>query len=335
MFNPACTFVSYDDLATAIRRNLSRLPQDLDLIVGIPRSGMIPAYMIGLYQNLQISNIETFIANRTIEHGQTRKLKREHSKPLNAQHILLVDDSFYGGASLQAAYDRIIAAGYQGRITTCAAIITPLLSSKVDLSFIEAPLPRVFEWNVFHHDMLSNACMDFDGVLCVDPTDEENDDGKKYEAFLEKAKPLYLPSLEIGHIVSARLEKYRKETEAWLQTHGVKYKHLHLLNVATKAERQRTQAHHKHKIDVYNETQATLFIESSYEQALLIAKATGKPVLCTDQMQMIQGGGVHFKTMPLRAKQMKQNIAYYAYRFLIARIPPNLRKTIKRGLGRG
>ena len=59
--------------------------------------------------------------------------------------------------------------------------------------------------------------MDFDGVLCRDPTEEENDDGDKYRYFIANVEPIFKPSVEIGWIVTSRLEKYRDLTENWLK----------------------------------------------------------------------------------------------------------------------
>lgn len=63
--------------------------------------------------------------------------------------------------------------------------------------------------------------MDIDGVLCADPTPEENDDGEKYRHFLLNTPPLFIPKVTIGTLVTSRLEKYRPETEAWLQKNHV------------------------------------------------------------------------------------------------------------------
>lgn len=42
------SYKSYGDLIFDIKRNIVKIPSDIDLIVGVPRSGMVPAYMIGL-----------------------------------------------------------------------------------------------------------------------------------------------------------------------------------------------------------------------------------------------------------------------------------------------
>ena len=53
-----------------------------------------------------------------------------------------------------------------------------------------------------HHLWLASACVDIDGVLCIDPTAEENDDGPRYREFLSCAKPLYLPTVPVGALLA-------------------------------------------------------------------------------------------------------------------------------------
>jgi uncharacterized HAD superfamily protein/orotate phosphoribosyltransferase len=286
-------YVSFAQLSTAIRTQLHAIPCDVDLIVGIPRSGMVPAYQIGLFLNRLVCDIDSFIADGSIGHGHTRKLGIELESLRQARHVLLVDDSIATGGSMQKALARIQESGYTGKVSTCAAIVAPSHQSSVHISFITLPLPRLFEWNAFHHACVENACFDLDGVLCVDPTAHDNDDGPRYEKFLSNARPLFRPTLRIGHIVSARLEKYRGLTEDWLGANNISYGKLHLVDLPSRAERIRLGAHCSHKIRVYRETGASMFYESDVGQAHEIAQGSGKPVLCVDDMSMVMPGASH------------------------------------------
>lgn len=286
-------YVSFSQLSTAIRSQLYLIPGDVDLIVGIPRSGMVPAYQIALLLNRLVCDIDSFIADGAISHGHTRKLGIELTSLRQAQHILLVDDSIASGSSMQKALARIQESGYTGRVSTCAAIVAPSQKSSVNVSFITLPLPRLFEWNAFHHACVENACFDLDGVLCVDPTAHDNDDGPRYEKFLANAQPLFRPTLRIGHIVSARLEKYRALTEGWLAAHNISYGQLHLVDLPSREERIRLGAHCSHKIRVYRDTGASMFYESDAGQAHEIATGSGKPVLCIGDMTMVMPGASH------------------------------------------
>ena len=41
---------TFEDMSICIRKNMYKLKENFDLIVGIPRSGMIPAFMIALFK---------------------------------------------------------------------------------------------------------------------------------------------------------------------------------------------------------------------------------------------------------------------------------------------
>lgn len=279
-------YVSIAQLSADIRAKLYIIPRDIDLVVGIPRSGMIPSYMIGLFTNRLVVDLETFLANGQIGHGQTRAVGAKLVAPFAAKHILLVDDSLQTGKSIRVGVERIRASGFKGKVTTCAVIVVPDRGSDVDISFREMPHPRIFEWNAFHHPQIANSCFDLDGILCVDPTDGENDDGPRYLEFMRSARPLIVPTQRIGHIVSARLEKYRAQTERWLADHDVAYGKLHLIDLPSAAERQRLGSHSSHKARIYQETNALLFYESDVKQSQEIARLSGKPVLCIEDMAL-------------------------------------------------
>ncbi len=288
-------YVSIAQLSAEIRTQLYRVPKDVDLIVGVPRSGMIPAYLIGLYLNRAVTDLDTFVANGHAGHGTTRKLGNALNALHESKHLLLVDDSMATGTSMQSALRRIHATPFHGRISTCAAIVMPSQHATVDVTFLTVPQPRLFEWNAFHHAFVQDACFDMDGVLCVDPEECDNDDGERYREFLQTARPLFAPTHRIGHIVSARLEKYRDLTESWLRENGIEYGTLHLVDLPNKEERIRQRAHCAHKIRVYKESGAPLFYESDPGQAREIARGSGKPVLCVGDMTMVFPEGLQLK----------------------------------------
>ena len=52
---------SFEDLARTIRSNIHKIPHDIDAVIGVPRSGMIPAYLIGLYLNKPVLSVAGFL----------------------------------------------------------------------------------------------------------------------------------------------------------------------------------------------------------------------------------------------------------------------------------
>lgn len=282
---------SLNDLSRLSTAGACQIPNDVELVVGIPRSGMLAASVIALKLNIPLTDVQSFLRNDELRKGKTRTYKHEAlTRPFDARKILLVDDSICSGNSLREAVEEIKAA-YAGEVVTLAAFAEKHNRHMVDVHFELVEQPRMFEWNILHHPYLAQSCLDIDGVLCVDPTHEENDDGPNYLGFLGSTRPLFIPSVEVGHLVTSRLEKYRPQTEEWLERHGVRYGELHMLDLPSAEERRRLNIHHKFKAEVYaKQPLARLFIESEKKQAIDIMTATGKPVYCIESNEMYTPG---------------------------------------------
>lgn len=281
-------FRTVADLAAVISANLCRIPPGTDLIVGVPRSGLLPATLLSLHLNIPMTDVEGLVAGRLLKSGERRNWGELDgadylARPRNA---LVVDDSVLSGNQLSRVKQRLAAAGLPHNLTYAAVYATPESTGLVDLHFEVVPLPRVWEWNVMHHVVLENACVDIDGLLCNDPTDEQNDDGPQYERFLLEARPLYPCTRRIATLVSARLEKYRDLTERWLAANNIRYNELILLDLPDKATRVHLGIHASFKADIYKARPHTLFIESNPRQAADIARLAAKPVLCLPARQM-------------------------------------------------
>jgi len=271
------------DLNSIILKRLSILPRDFDLIVGIPRSGMLPANLLALYLNRPYTDVDSFIGGRIYKAG----VRGQFFDVKDFKKILVVDDSLGSGVTMDKCRESLKGAGSGFLISYCAIYVTPGREQAVDHYFEVVPLPRCFQWNIFHHVFLENACFDIDGVLCVDPTEEQNDDGEKYRDFILNAAPLLIPGCRVGTLVTSRLEKYRKETEIWLQKNNVKYDRLLMLDLPDKKARIRANNHAGHKAGIYSSKPYSLFVESSLSQAIEINMLSKKPVLCTENFEMI------------------------------------------------
>jgi adenine/guanine phosphoribosyltransferase-like PRPP-binding protein len=55
------SFRTVQNLTDLIRDRISILPEDIDLVVGIPRSGVIPAFLIALFLNKKACTINEII----------------------------------------------------------------------------------------------------------------------------------------------------------------------------------------------------------------------------------------------------------------------------------
>jgi len=284
-------FKTFNDLALDIKNNLYKIHTgDYDLVVGIPRSGMIPAYIIGLYINVNVTDLESYILNNPFKKAATRKLKHPILFPHEAKKVLLVDDSIISGNSLEYSLEKI-PISLKHKVTKLIIYTDHNKRDDIDMYIEVLPLPRAFEWNIFHRKLLERACVDIDGVLCKDPTDDQNDDGSKYIDFLLNAKPHLLTSYKIHSLVTSRLEKYRPQTEIWLKKNNINYDNLIMLDLPSKEARLKNNAHATHKAKYFKSMkELEIFIESNPEQAREIMEITGKPVFSVDQNFMHKPG---------------------------------------------
>ena len=298
-------FRSVAQLSDQVHAWSRKLPHDIDLIVGIPRSGLLVASLLALYRNLPLTDLQGLLEGRMLSTGHRGKKLGAAGYLSQTRNVLVVDDSVFTGKQLDRAKQMIAEARLPHTIRYGAVYVEPKRADKVDFFREKLAMPRVFEWNVMHHSTLQHSCVDMDGVLCADPKMNENDDGPRYQAFVNQADELLVPhSGTIGWIVTSRVEKYRAQTEAWLAAHGVAYDHLIMLDYPDGETRRRLKIHSAYKADVYREVGAQLFIESSVRQAFEIANLSLKPVLCIDTMQMIHPGTMPMNRPILRTEEL-------------------------------
>lgn len=292
------SFKTYGNLARDVRWAIKFLPNDIDLIVGVPRSGMIPAYIIAAFLNLPVSSLDEYLNDITPSSGDRPVVYKRNN--FEKKKVLVVDDSVNSGSAMGKVKRRLEEKDKGDNYVFFAAYATNQGKKFVDYYAFSCEQPRIFQWNYLYHTILQNACFDVDGVLCIDPTPEQNDDGEKYIDFILNAKPLYIPNYKIKALVTSRLEKYRKETEEWLKKNNVQYEELYMLDLPNQKERIRQRAHGKFKSKIYSQLEGCyLFVESEREQAIEIANATNKPVICLPTDEMFPSSDVEIQTSPL------------------------------------
>jgi orotate phosphoribosyltransferase len=251
---------------------------------------LLVANVLALQWNIPVTDPASLVAGRILGVGGRLSHIDANQFLQRPQKILVVDDSVYGGAAIRQTKAKLEAVASKHDLHFAAVYASSSGRAYVDFTAEIIPHPRVFEWNLFHHSILLEACMDIDGVLCPDPTVDENDDGIRYREFVSNCRSRHVPSLKVGWLVTSRLEKYRAETEAWLHRQGIRYDHLLMLDLPDKATRIATKAARAFKAEQYRRTGAQLFIESDPDQARFIAAETQNYVICTDTMQMFGPG---------------------------------------------
>jgi len=264
---------------------IAKIPPDITAIAGVARSGLSAATMLSMYLHLPMVTIRQTM-NDVVQTGNGWRLGgSKHVNP-RTEKILVVDDTVMTGNSLKAIkplIDREF-----GNAVYAAVYVNPKALLKPDIWSVDLPWPHILEWNVFNSILSPSAAMDFDGILCHDCPPGSDDDGPKYLDFIRNAMPLYMPRrCPIPLIVTARIEKYRADTEEWLRRYGIRWNRLVMHPAATLAERRRDniaayKARHysawaaKHKAT----PGPIIFFESEDGQAREIAKLSKLLTIC-------------------------------------------------------
>lgn len=325
---------SVADLSLLIARNMDRLPRDIDAVVGIPRSGLMVASLIALAINRPLADVSGFCEKRILASGHTRRHAGLDVSVEGVKRILLVDDSIDTGTSLKEAQQAIALACPWIEVISLVAFAA-FRDAPVDLALEVVPHPRAFEWNIMHHPVLGRAGVDIDGVVCVDPTEDENDDGVRYSRFLDEARALHLPTRHVGAFVTNRLEKYRPATERWLARAGLSFDRLIMLNLPDKEARIKSGSHALHKATFYRQSDLELFVESDLTQATEIARLSGKPVFCVEGRTMLNPSNFSVQVLAFQSKQRVASLRTRLKRMGKQAIGEKAYGTIKKLAGRG
>ena len=274
-------------MADCIRRNLWKVPSDVDLVVGIPRSGMIPALMLAELLNKRCADLDTFIEGRCMSYG-TRGGMMRHGKE---NKVFVIDDCVCSGKSINKVREQLLPmVGEYDFVYGCVYAESPKAEEHVDVYFEDiSQSDKVYmkEWNILHlfKNRTKASMWDIDGLLCKDPPSDQ--DIVVYESYLPNAIPMIIPTNRVGALVTYRLEKYRGVTEEWLKKQGVEYGELMMFNAPDRDTRNGTISSAKYKANLYrNASWAQMFVESDRKQAEKIFQISGKPVFCYENGKM-------------------------------------------------
>ena len=294
-------FRSISDLSRTIHSNIGKIPSDIEIVVGVPRSGLLAANIIALAMNRPLASLDEFLEGRILHSGHRKSFAVKCENPGEAR-VLLVEDALSTGTALREVREKISGVLKPENVTILCVYGADDAPDLCDVVLETFERPMMFEWNFLHHPHLRHCCVDIDGVLCRDAQWTEDDDGPKYREFLAEAEPLMVPSKRVGWLVTSRLEKYRSQTEDWLRRHEVDYGELIMLDLPDVATRRRLSASAPFKGEVFKGlTSSKLFIESSLKEARRIARISGKPCLSIEELRF-------FEPDPLTAGALKQRL---------------------------
>jgi len=263
-----------------IHNLLPKIPK-VELVVAIPRDGILAGILVSLYRNIPFCTIDEFCNGKISLPGIKHRKAKDFNTSLN--NILVIDDMCATGRGMKDAKERLAALNY--RVNYIFAVVYAFKAEeKMSLGMIDAyakeiSSPLHYEWTFGDNVFLSKYIMDIDGILCDDCPREDDDDGERYLNFLRNAK-LKLRPVEVGTLITWRDEKYREQTEEWLNRHDIKF------NKLVMADRSKWANAIQFKADYYKNNSGKIFLESSSHIARKINDLVGKPVIGLDTNEL-------------------------------------------------
>lgn len=247
------------------------LPHHYTAIVGTPRSGMIAAAFIATRRNLPLL---TFTPDGVALAPSSRR--RIHTY-LPGGPYLLVDDDLWSGQTLAEHAAQIDQPHDTATVYTFAHTAKPPTHTYRTIAG-----PWLTEWKAFNYSPWLNAEFDtdFDGILSFDCPIPDDDDGPRYAHFLKHARPnFFFRPHTIPAIITARLEKYRPETLAWLKQTGQRVEQL-IMGPWPRHTDRHPEALYEFKAHHVNKSPRRFFIESQPHEAQALAARCPKMIIC-------------------------------------------------------
>ena len=288
-------YVTIGELGNTIRKNFYKIPHDVDFVMGIPRSGIIVASIISEFLNCPLIDSDSFIYGAKPTGGGRLRYYTEHKHENGKKKVLVVDDTVFTGISKKKLKEQLAPFTNEYDFIYLVVYLEGPAVNTIDIYLEDVRWatngyrePVIYEWNIFHHnESTMEACMyDIDGVLCVNPPDERNND--EYIEYIKNAVPLFTPTATIGELVTYRLSKNQDITEKWLRENNIKYRRLTMFNAQTWDERNATGISPEIMKGKHYKSQswAKLFVESDDYQAQVIHAISKKPVYCVESNKM-------------------------------------------------
>lgn len=259
-------FRNYADL---VRDTMLLAPalRDVDAIIGVPRSGMLPATILACALHKSLA-----IPGGPLEHGARMTAIAQDQ----CRSVAIVDDSVFTGEAMEFALE--MSADMYDEVLRACVYMKPGSEEHVDHYSVLLDQPRAFEWNLFGSELIKHCLLDIDGVLCPDPPMPE-DDARAYEDYIASAPVLHRPLNPVTAICTNRIERHRQATEEWLAANEIEYGRLYMAPFPSARARRAMSTPADLKSVWYDGTKADLLIESHDHIAEQVAANVGQPVI--------------------------------------------------------
>src|SRR5512137_1553837 len=147
-----------------IRNWLNSMSSDFDIVVGIPRSGLMTASMIAIEFGKPLSTPDQIIEGKFwITKTNTKNLRIN----IDTSKILLVDDSAGTGSTMLQAYNLIKLYKPDIQIRTLATLVSDPASPDYLYKRFTRKQPVIVR-ALMHNAFIPPVAYDMDGVICED-----------------------------------------------------------------------------------------------------------------------------------------------------------------------
>lgn len=237
-------------------------------IVGIPRSGLIPAAYVAEALDLPLYSLAQHKSSNT---NKVILLKRSSGNNASVGKLLFLDDTSSSGRSSEN-----LKKSFPNHIISSVFSTSKALPN-LDYCGKILDGPHILSWNFFNSHHIKNTAFDLDGVFCPNvPLDVCKDDDK-YTNYLANVQSYHyrMPKVvKAKAVITGRLEKYRNLTEAWLKKNDVNYDKLIMFPNELRAERDKNhqQIVGRYKAENIKLLNANFFVESEMSEAKVIKR---------------------------------------------------------------
>lgn len=249
---------------------------DVDAVVGVSRSGLLPATYLATWLHVPLFTVAH--GSEVLDPGGGVRLE---GVPRDGfRRVALVDDTAASGQEMRrlppVVRDRFPGA----EVRRVVVYAHPAAVESVDLFAVEYPGLHFLEWNWNNAGHGARCAYDFDGVLCEEIAESDCDYGERYSRALREVRPLFLTRrLSIPLVVTARPEAFRSISLDWLERHGIRVDRLVMRDWEFSGAWD-GQAVARWKAEEFSRSDLPLFAESDPGQAETIRDRSGRTVIC-------------------------------------------------------
>lgn len=287
-------YITYNDMIKDINENIWKIPKDIDGVIAVPRSGVIPAIIIAMYFHIPLTTVDIFLNSKApyeafTSFGGGLRFYQTIKKDKELKKFLVIDDTYASGNSMKKTkeklknfnYDFVYSSMYLEGKKEDGILCLKDLS---DLKSISKIGFNLYEWNIFCHFLEHKFLFDIDGFIFYEPPLDTNIE--KYEAYIKnpilKHKVIDTGNLPIDFL-TYRLVKYQKETIESLVSNGINVGKIYMYNAQTIEERNKIPSY-LFKASFYkSHDEYLLYVESDDYQAKMIHNISGKPVFSVEK----------------------------------------------------